>query len=71
MIHKPFFFYNSGQQNLQFKQLIDDIIIDLWYSRSFANMEDIRKKKCNLLVDMSKFTSYKKILSKVLALTYN
>ena len=35
-------------------------------------MEDIRKKKCNLIVNLSKFTSNKKkILSRVIALVYN
>ena len=63
--------YNFKQQNLQFKQLINDIVIDLWYSRSFANIEDIWGKKCNLMVDMSKFTFYKKILSEVLVLSYH
>ena len=33
-------------------------------------MEDIRKK-CNPMVDLSNFTSNKKILSKVVALGYN
>ena len=33
-------------------------------------MEDIRKK-CNPIVDLSKFTSNKKILSKVVVLRYN
>ena len=35
-------------------------------------MEDIRKKKCNLIVDLLKFVSIKKnILSRVIALVYN
>ena len=33
-------------------------------------MEDI-KRKCNPIMDLSKFTSNKKILSKVVALCYN
>ena len=33
-------------------------------------MEDIRKK-CNPMMDLSNFTSNKKILSKVVALGYN
>ena len=33
-------------------------------------MEDIRRR-CNLIVDLSKFTSNKKILSKVIAFDYN
>ena len=56
--------YNLNYKNLQFKQFIDDIAIDLQFSRNFASMEDIRKM-CNPMMDLSKFTSNKKILSKV------
>ena len=55
---------------MQFKQLIDDIVIDLWSFGNFAYMEDIRNK-CNLMVDLSKFKSNKKILSEVVVLGYN
>ena len=48
---------------MQFKQLIDDITIGLSFSRKFASIENI-KRKCNLIVDLSKFTSNKKIFSK-------
>ena len=52
---------------LQFKQFTDDITIDLYFFRNFASMKDI-KKICNPMVDLSKFTSNKMILSKVVAL---
>ena len=55
---------------MQFKKFIDDIIIDLWFSRNFASIEDTRKKY-NPAVNLSKFTSNKKILSKVVTLGYN
>ena len=51
--------------------MIDNIPIDHWSSRNFASIEDIRKKKYNLMADLSKFTSNKKILSGVLVLVYN
>ena len=50
-------------KNLQFKKFIDDIVINLYFSWNFASMEDI-KRRYNLIVDLSKFTSNKKILSK-------
>ena len=50
-------------KNLQFKKFIDDITINLYFSWNFASMEDI-KIRYNLIVDLSKFTSNKKILSK-------
>ena len=55
---------------MQFKQFIDDIAIDNKFSRNFARMENIRRK-CNPMVNLSKFTSNKKILSKVVVLGYN
>ena len=54
-------------KNLQFKKFIDDIAINLYFSWNFASMEDI-KRRYNLIVDLSKFTSNKKILSKFVAL---
>ena len=51
--------------------MIDDIAIDFLSSGNFANIEDIRKKKCNSTVDLSKFTSNKKILCEVVVLVYN
>ena len=56
-------------KNLQIKQFIDDIAIDLQLSRNFASMEYIRRS--NPMVDLSKFTFNKKILSKVVALGFN
>jgi len=43
--------------------LIDDITIDL-LSVKFASMKDLRRK-CNLMMDLSKFKFNKNILSKV------
>ena len=40
-------------KNLQFKQLIDNKVTDLWSSRNFANMGNIRRKY-NPIVDLSK-----------------
>ena len=55
---------------MQFKQLIDDIVIDLQYFGNFASIENIRRK-CNPKVDFSKFISNKKILIEVVSLNYN
>ena len=56
---------------MQFKQLIDNIVINFWSFGNFANIEDI-KRKYNPLVDLSKFAfNKKKILSKVIALGYD
>ena len=57
-------------KKLQFKQLMDDIIIDTWFFWNFVNIKDIRNK-CNSIVDLSKFTFNKKILSDVVTLGYN
>ena len=57
-------------KNLQIKKLINNIVIDLWFSQNFASMKDIRRK-WNSIVNLSKFTSNKKILSEVLVLDYN
>ena len=51
--------------------MIDYIIIDLQSFEKFASKEDIRKKKCNPMVDLSKFTSNKNILRRVVAICYN
>ena len=50
--------------------MIDNIAIDIWFLGNFASMDNIRRK-CNLIVDLSKFTSNKKILNKVETLDYN
>ena len=41
------------------KQFIDSIAIDLWFSRNFVRIEDIRRM-CNSMVNLSKFTFNKK-----------
>ena len=64
-IHKLIFLCKIlNYKNLKFKYLIDDIVIDLRFSRNFVNMQDIRRK-CNLMMNLSKFTSNKNILSRV------
>ena len=55
---------------MQFKKLIDEIVIDIWYSVNFVYKENIRRK-CNPKLDLSKFTSNKKILNEVVVLDYN
>ena len=45
------------------KHLIDDIATDRWSFGKFARMKD--KKKCNPIMDLSKFTFNKKISSGV------
>ena len=50
---------------MQFKKFIDDIVIDLSFSRNFTRKNDIIKRY-NLMVNLTKFTSNKKILSKVI-----
>ena len=64
------FYVILDYKNSKFKDLIDDIIIDLWSSWNFVNMEDITKKY-NPMVNFSQFTSNKKILSRVIILVYN
>ena len=60
-----YFLQNFKLQKLQIKSFIDNIAVDIWFSRNFASMEDIRRR-CNIIVDLLKFTSNKKILSKVI-----
>ena len=50
--------------------MIDDIAIDLWFYRNFANIED-KRRKCNPIVYLLKFTSNKRILSEIVDLDYN
>ena len=67
------FYVILDYKNSKFKDLINDITIDLWPSWNFANMEDIRRK-CNPMVNLSQFTSNKnkiKNLSGVVVLVYN
>ena len=39
-------------KNSKFKDLIDDIVIDIWFFLKIANMKDI-KRKCNSIVNFS------------------
>ena len=47
---------------MQFKQFVNNIAINLKFSRIFVSMKNIRRK-CNPIVNLSKFTSNKKILN--------
>ena len=47
--------------------MINVIVIDFWFSWNFASMKNVNKK-CNLMVDLSKFTFNKNILNEVAAL---
>ena len=63
--------YNFRQKNnSKFKELSDDIAINISSFWNFENMEDLRRK-CNPMIDLPKFTSNKKILSWVVVLIYN
>lgn len=48
---------------------INNIAIGLRFSGNLANMENIRK--CNLIIDLPKFTFNKKMLSEIVVLSYN
>ena len=63
-----FSMHNFRYKNLKFKHLIDDIAIDFLFFGNFASMEDT-KRKCYLIVDLSKFTSNKNILFGVVAIS--
>ena len=65
-----FIIHNFKLKNLKFKHSINDIIIDIWFFENFANIKDMRKK-FNPIVGLSKLTSNKKILSRVVATNYN
>ena len=58
--------YNLDYKNMKFKQLINDIIIDIWSYKNFASMGNI-KWKFNSMVKLSEFTYNQKILSKFVA----
>ena len=47
--------YTLDYKNSKFKNLIDDIAMDIWFSWNFASMKDI-KRKCNSMMNLSKFT---------------
>ena len=65
------FYVILDYKNSKFKDLIDDIAINLWYFWNLENMEDIRRK-CNPMVNLLQFTSiYIYILSGVVVLVYN
>ena len=61
-------------KNLKFKYLINGIVIDFFYFflsfGNFAKIKDIRRKY-NPIMDLSKFTFTKKILSRVIVIVYN
>ena len=54
---------------MKLKYLIENIVIDFWSSKNFANIENM-KRKYNPNVDLSKFASNKKILSGIVGLNY-
>ena len=62
--------HNFRLQNLKFKHLIENIVINLWSLENFASME-YTKRKCNSIVDLSKFTFNKNILSEIVVIGYN
>ena len=47
--------------------MIDEMVINLWSSKNFASMEYIRRKY-NIIVNLAKFISNKKILSRIVAI---
>ena len=49
---------------MNFRYLIDDIIINLWFSWNFATINDIIRKY-NLTMNLSKFTSNKKNIMRI------
>ena len=50
-----FFMHNFILQILKCKHLINEKTIDIWFSKNFASMKDI-KRKYNSIIDLSKFT---------------
>ena len=61
--------HNLKYKNLKFKHLIDEKAISFLSFGKFASIEGIRKKG-NPIVDLSKFTFNKKILSGVVIMDY-
>ena len=51
---------------MKYKHLIDDIVINFYFSENFANMNYIRRK-CNPIAYYWKFTYNKRIISGVRA----
>ena len=54
------FIHNFRPKKLEFKYLVDNIVIDFWSFWNFTSMEDIIRT-CNSMVRFSKFASNKKI----------
>ena len=66
LIHKFIFLcLILDYKNLKLKNLIDSIAIDFLFSKNFASMKDIRRR-CNLMIALSKFTFNKKIFNKII-----
>ena len=55
---------------MKFKQFIDDIAIGFNFFRNFASIKNIRRKN-NLIVNLSKFTSNIKIWNGIVVIDYN
>ena len=64
MNHKVILCIILDYKILKFKHLIDNIVTNFLFYGNFASMKNIIKK-CNPIVNFSKFTSNKKILSGV------
>lgn len=47
--------------------MVDNIATNIWFSRNYASMKDIKKK----MESNSEFVANKKILSELVALNYN
>ena len=68
--------HDLNYKNLKFKHLICYLLFDLYtfffmQNLNYKNLEDIRKKKKKSLMNLSKFTSNKYILNKVIAFCSN
>ena len=57
-----FLIYNLDYKNLKFKYFIDEIVIDFWSIVNLTSTNDIRKKICNPIIDLWKFTFNKKYI---------
>ena len=71
MINKLILYITLNYKDLEIKKFIDNIVIDLQFSRNFASIEYIKRRISNPMVDLSKSTFKKKILSNFVALGYN
>ena len=64
LIYKLIFLYIIlDYKNFKFKHLINDITINFF--------EKISSMECNLMANLSKFTSNKMILKRIVAINYN